>query len=68
MAETLCPIDGKPVLQDRETGSPRVYCSDRCKRAAARKRSYAANYKSLAVFVPGIMKKTKERKREWGYT
>ena len=49
-------------------GSPQLYCDEKCKRAAARKRSYAANYKSLGLFVPGIMKKTKEHKREWGYT
>jgi hypothetical protein len=67
---TRCPVCGRDVPQDRESGSPRVYCDNngRCKRAAARKRNYQANYKSLGLFVPGIMKKTKEHKREWGYT
>jgi hypothetical protein len=49
-------------------GSQPVYCSEHCKKAAARKRCYEAHYKSLGLFVPGIMKKTKEHKREWGYT
>lgn len=51
-----------------EVPAGRVYCDDRCKRAAARKRAYDANYRSLGLFVPGIMKKTKEHKRQWGYT
>ena len=57
-----CPTCSSPV------DPPRTYCNKRCKRAAERKRSYAANYKSLGLFVPGIMKATKEHTREWGYT
>lgn len=65
---TRCPIDGKPVVQDAPSGTEKIYCSQRCKRAAARVRNYNRNYRSLGLFVPGIMKKTKEHKHEWGYT
>ena len=65
---TRCPIDGKRVVQDSPGGTKKIYCSDRCKRVAVRRRKYNRDSRSLGLFVPGIMKKTKEHKREWGYT
>lgn len=36
-----CPACGSPVEQRHDVGRPRVYCSDSCRSAAARRRREA---------------------------